>query len=157
MYRTLADASKLTAEFNQLLCYWAAVVVITTVVLWIADQRRPNAISPPAALVLGSIAYAAIASAVYASTVADFTAFRLESDVVVLEFAAPHSQMLRIPQEQIAMVLFGLVGKRAVSPVACYIKFELKSQSTYRSASFQTSLEACKALRFEITTALSAK
>lgn len=154
MHYSFANPQQLTAEFWQLLLFWALLVYAGAALLWVAERRRPNPISLLAALAIGSLIYVVIALAAYTGTVGNFALLRLEPDALYLEYPAPIKRTVRIPKDKVKTVLFGLPGKRAAPTVACYIKVEVESDTSYRSAAFSTTLDSCKALRAALAAGL---
>lgn len=153
MTLTFASPDDVNAEFLVLLQLMAGIVLVGVLVLWVGSRKHPQPISLRDALFAGVAIYAVIVWAAYSSTIGDFVALTVESDAVYLQYAGMHQDRIRLPRSSIAQVLFG-IGKVTHPTTACYISFETKRQERYRSVSFQVSVDACKATRVAIATAI---
>ena len=153
MTLTFASPDDVNTEFLVLLQLMARIVLVGVLVFWLGSRKHPQPISLRGGLLGGVATYAAMVWVAYSSTIGNFVALTVESDAVYLQYAGMHQERVRLPRSSIAYVLFG-IGKVTHPTTACYISFETHRQERYRSVSFRVSVEACKATRVAIATAI---
>jgi len=150
---TFASPDAVNSQFLGLLPVLAGIVLTALLVLWLGSRKHPQPISVRGLLFAGVAIYSVMVWVAYSSTIGNFVALTVESDAVYLQYAGMGQERVRLPKSSIASVLFG-IGKVTNPTTACYISFETKQQERYRSVSFQVSVDACKATRVAIATAI---
>lgn len=147
MSEIFAAAEQATGAFlSGILAGVLAVLVMACVLLaglW--DAHRRLYIKPVATFALAAIG--CVATVVYLTTVDRFVEVHRAGSVLELHYAGPFARKVFVERDSIDTVLFGTTGK---SPRPCYIRIVLKSQQSYRSASLNADVTACKRIRGEI-------
>ncbi|MES2019173.1 MAG: hypothetical protein V4484_21980 [Pseudomonadota bacterium] len=124
-------------------------------VWWYRRRDWPATLPRRVLLIPIALAYIPLAIASYLNTVDNFTALRIEPDIVRVAFAAPHAARLAIARADVREVLFGFPGKTPRN--ACYIVIVTANGTRYQSANLDAPLSVCKAWRSELAGLLTVK
>ncbi len=141
----LAAPEALHATFRAVLLIAALLMGGAALLAWVLHRWQKARIT--GVLVLAVVLGSALIWAAYRANYGGFYRLTLDAETLVLHYAGIGTSQVRVPQAEVADVLFGLPGKGRAEAHACTLRIELKDGRSFRSAEFTTSVEDCKARR----------
>lgn len=148
-----SSPAEAAAAFGQGAMASAIVTLAIAAVAAFAARSAQPVVSIKAIFVAGMVMCSGLFGYAYWSAYGRFLAAEVGNDGIALQYGGWQRRSIGLQHDMIETIL---VGQRSKTDTQCHIAIQLKSGETYRSASMDKKIEACKDIRRQMVAVLEA-